>query len=109
MLIQKPFPKRQVKNLEIFPVSLRRPPKDTRKSEEHIVILLIVSQHFRTSRPFVLMPLFSIPHFRGCNLYGIVWEVLDLISDHYVVVFVVAKSLWTLKFQASFTTSQNKQ
>jgi hypothetical protein len=54
------------------------------------------------------MPLFSIPHFRGCNLYGIVWEVLDLISDDYVVVFVVAKGFWTLQFPASFTTCQDK-
>jgi len=46
MLIQKPFPKRQVKNLEIFPVRLGRPPKNTRKNQEHIVRLFIVSQYF---------------------------------------------------------------
>jgi hypothetical protein len=28
------FPKIQVKNLEIFPVGLGRPPKNSRKSEE---------------------------------------------------------------------------
>jgi len=40
------FPKRQLKNLEIFSVGLGRPPKNTRKSEEHIKILFIVSQYF---------------------------------------------------------------
>ena len=36
------FLKRQVKNLEIFPVGL----ENTRKSEEHIKTLFIVSQYF---------------------------------------------------------------